>query len=99
MDHRDFLDEHFQLTRRFFLQAGLAGIATGQIAASSQGQEKDADDGRSQDEQVSRAHTGTAVGGSRPGRQRRPGRCKFRTAPLSDPDRWDWGGRPVTPAR
>jgi DMSO/TMAO reductase YedYZ molybdopterin-dependent catalytic subunit len=42
MDHCDFLDEHFQLTRRFFLQAGLLGVATAQIAAGSQGKEKDA---------------------------------------------------------
>src|SRR5205807_9533676 len=42
MDHYDFLDEHFQLTRRFFLQAGLLGAATAQIAAGAQGKEKDA---------------------------------------------------------
>jgi DMSO/TMAO reductase YedYZ molybdopterin-dependent catalytic subunit len=42
MDHCDFLDEHFRLTRRFFLQAGLLGAATAQIAAGAQGKEKDA---------------------------------------------------------
>jgi len=42
MDHCDFLDEHFQWTRRFFLQAGLLGVATAQIAAVAQGKEEDA---------------------------------------------------------
>jgi DMSO/TMAO reductase YedYZ molybdopterin-dependent catalytic subunit len=42
MEPRDFLDEHFQLTRRFFLQAGLMGVAVAQTVAGSQGQEKDA---------------------------------------------------------
>jgi DMSO/TMAO reductase YedYZ molybdopterin-dependent catalytic subunit len=42
MDHCDFLDEHFQLTRRFFLQTGLLGVATAQIAAGSQDKKKDA---------------------------------------------------------
>ena len=44
MDHRDFLDEHFQLTRRFFLQAGVLGIAATQVAfgdeAGDKGKEK-----------------------------------------------------------
>src|SRR5262245_57970113 len=41
MNPCDFLDEHFQLTRRFFLQTGLLGVATAQLAAGVQGKEKD----------------------------------------------------------
>ena len=41
MGRSDFLDEHFQLTRRFFLQAGVLGVATAQVAAAGEGKEKD----------------------------------------------------------
>jgi DMSO/TMAO reductase YedYZ molybdopterin-dependent catalytic subunit len=41
MDHRGFLDEHFQLTRRFFLQVGALGMAATQVAAGVEGKEKD----------------------------------------------------------
>jgi DMSO/TMAO reductase YedYZ molybdopterin-dependent catalytic subunit len=42
MNHRDFLEEHAHITRRFFLQAGLLGVANANFAIGSQGQEKDA---------------------------------------------------------
>ncbi len=42
MDHRDFLDEHLQWTRRFFLQAGLLGVATAGINSGAEGKDNDA---------------------------------------------------------
>ena len=35
MDHPDFLSEHVELTRRFFLQAGALGLATSQLAVNA----------------------------------------------------------------
>src|SRR3954467_9129269 len=42
LDHRDFLDEHFRLTRRFFLRAGVLGFATALSTPDSPGKENDA---------------------------------------------------------
>ncbi len=41
MNHDDFLDEHFRLTRRFFLQAGVLGIAAAQVTLGAEDKPKD----------------------------------------------------------
>ena len=35
MDHPDFFSEHFELTRRFFLRAGVLGLAAAQLAVNA----------------------------------------------------------------
>jgi DMSO/TMAO reductase YedYZ molybdopterin-dependent catalytic subunit len=40
MGRADFLDEHFQLTRRFFLQAGVLGMVATQVAVGAEDTEK-----------------------------------------------------------
>ncbi len=41
MNHREFLEEHFQLTRRFFLQASVLGMAATQAIAGGEEDGKD----------------------------------------------------------
>ena len=40
MGRDDFLDEQFQLTRRFFLQAGVLGMVATQVAVGAEDKEK-----------------------------------------------------------